>query len=225
MKTQKYLTHAAQFDKLLENQANGLLHAEVRIDLDLARRRPAKTNRQTKLQLAAPGLLPNGLQASLPDQIRFELAHGSPQPQQQAIVDEARIVHALWVDDQSVDQAAHFDQVMPLSAVPGQPRSFDTEYGTHLPGADFGHQMLIARTFDQATTRTAKIIINDLHILEAHLAGVIGEPVLPPLAFLVVHHLGRCRLADVNDGFASQMVRRELGMHHRFLHCQQGRRP
>jgi hypothetical protein len=93
--------------------------------------------------------------------------------------------------------------VVPVPAVPSQARSFNAEYGSHLPGADLGHQMLKARTFHQARTGTAEVAIDDLHILEAHLTGMIGEPVLPPLAFLVVEYLRRCGLADVNNGVAS----------------------
>ena len=78
MKSHKDLTHAAQFDQLVKNQVDRLLYAKVRIDLDLARWCPAKTHRQTKLQLAAFGFLPDGLQASLSDQVQFELTHGSP---------------------------------------------------------------------------------------------------------------------------------------------------
>ena len=155
------------------------------------------------MQLAPLGFLTNGFQGALPEQVHFILVHGAPKPQQEAIVYETGIVHPLRVDHQSVDQAAQFNQVMPVSTVSGQARSFNTEHGSHLPGADFGHQMFKAWAFHQATTGTAQIVVYGRHLLEAQRPRIVGEPVLPSLAFPVVQYLGWCRLADVDNGFAA----------------------
>src|ERR1043165_7735466 len=44
-----HLPRAAEFLKLPQDRANGLLHAEIGVDFDLAMCRPAKAHRQRKL--------------------------------------------------------------------------------------------------------------------------------------------------------------------------------
>ncbi len=80
---------------------------------------------------------------------------------------------------------------MPVPAIARQSRCFDAEHGAHLPGTYFRHQMLETRTLHLAGAGAAQILVDDLDLLEPQLTGVIGETVLPPLAFLIVNHLAR----------------------------------
>ncbi len=87
------------------------------------------------------------------------------------------------------DHAAQFDQMVPIAAVPCQARRFDTEDGAHLPRTDVRHESLESRALNQARPRPPEILVDDHDVLEAELAGVLGQPVLATLTFLVVDDL------------------------------------
>ena len=102
-----------------------------------------------------------------------------------------RIVDAIWIDHDGAHQAAEFDEMMPVSTVTGQAGSLNAKYGANLSGADFRNQMLEPRTLHLPGPRASKILVDDLDLLEAKLASVVGQAILPALAFLVVNHLSR----------------------------------
>jgi len=45
------------------------------------------------------------LQATLSEQVEFELAHRSLQAAKKAVIDQLRIVNSVWIDNQSTYQA------------------------------------------------------------------------------------------------------------------------
>src|SRR5437764_3956979 len=73
--------------------------------------------------------------------------------------------------------------------------------------------MLESRALHLAGARAPEILIDDLDLLEAKLASVVGQAILPALAFLVVNHLSRRGLTNIDDGAPLQMVRRYFGVH------------
>jgi len=81
--------------------------------------------------------------------------------------------------------------MMPVPAVTSQAGSLNTKDGANLSRAYFRNQMLEARTLHLAGPRTSKILVDYLDLLEAKLASVVGQAILPALAFLVVNHLSR----------------------------------
>src|SRR6516165_2902143 len=62
----------------------------------------------------------------------------------------------------------------------------------------------------RAGARSAKVIIDDLHIAPAQLASPVGEGILAPLALQVVRDLVGCRLANVDDGVAAKVLSADL---------------
>jgi hypothetical protein len=81
--------------------------------------------------------------------------------------------------------------MVPVSTVAGQPRSLNAKHGANFSGADFRNQMLEPRALHLAGPRASKILVDNLDLLEAKLASVVGQAILPALAFLVVKHLPR----------------------------------
>ncbi len=65
--------------------------------------------------------------------------------------------------------------MVPVPAVSGQARCFNTEYGAYLSRAHFGNQVLESRPLYLARAGTAQIFVDDLDLLEAKLARVVGE--------------------------------------------------
>jgi len=77
-----------------------LLNAAIRVNLNLAVRRPTVTDWQVALKLSTPRLLSHGFQGSLAEQVKLEFTHGSLETEQQPIIDKAWVVHSFWVDYQ-----------------------------------------------------------------------------------------------------------------------------
>src|SRR3954467_10006871 len=59
-------------------------------------------------------------------------------------------------------------------------------------------------------TRTAKIVIDDRHIRPAESASPFREAILTSPALMIIGKLVSGGLPDVDEGTASQMVRRDL---------------
>jgi hypothetical protein len=102
-----------------------------------------------------------------------------------------RIVDAIWIDYDRAHQAAEFDEMMPVSAVTGQAGSLNAKDGANLSSADFRDQMLEPWALHLAGSRASKILVYYLDLLEAKLASMVGQAILPALAFLVVKDLSR----------------------------------
>jgi hypothetical protein len=81
--------------------------------------------------------------------------------------------------------------MMPVSTVTSQARSLNAKHGANLSRADFRDQMLEPRALHLAGPSASKILVDYLDLLEAKLASVVGQAILPSLAFLVVNHLSR----------------------------------
>lgn len=127
---------------------------------------PAKSDGQTETQLAAACLHSDGFHGSLPEQVEFELRHGSLQSEQEAIIHQAGIVDAVGVDDHSAYEPAELDQVMPIASVAGESGGFDAKYRANVAGTDIGYQLLEARTINLTPSGTAEIAIDRAHIMK-----------------------------------------------------------
>ena len=167
-------------------------------------------DRDGEEEFAAARLLLQGFQRALAEQRQLHLAHRALHAEQQPIVRVARIVDAVLVDDQRADQAAELQQRVPVAAVAGEPRGLDRDHGADPALADRGEQLLEARPGD-AGAGAAEIVVDHLDGGPAQRAGAIGKAILPAPALVIVEHLVGGRLADVDEGAAGQVLRRDLG--------------
>jgi len=92
----------------------------VWIDVYLASFSPAETRRQHEPELAALCLRVSGGDAPLSHQAQFVFRHRSFQPEQQAVVDDSRIIGAIRIDNQRSSKRAQIDEMMPIPPVAGQ---------------------------------------------------------------------------------------------------------
>src|SRR5215472_14504744 len=76
----------------------------------------------------------------------FHLTERALDPQQQLIIREPGIIDRLGIDQKHTDNAAKFQQRMPLPAIARQSRCLDTKDSTHLPLAHRVQQSFKART-------------------------------------------------------------------------------
>jgi hypothetical protein len=124
----------------------------------------------------------------------------SIEAKQETIVEDTWIVDAIRIDHDGADQTTEFDEVVPVSAVASQAGRLDAEHGANLSSAHLRNQMLEPGTLHLAGSRTAKILVDYLHLLESKLTSVVGRSILPTLTLLVVNHLSRRSLANIHDG-------------------------
>ncbi len=99
---------------------------------------------------------------------------------------------------------------MPVAAVARETRSLDGKHRPHTAVADCRQQPLEARP-GYAAAGSSKIVVDDLDGRPAELPGAIGKPILPPLAFKIVHQLIRGRLADIDACGTLEMLSLDLG--------------
>ena len=88
------------------------------------------------------------------------------------------------------DQSTELDQSVPVAAVARETRSLDRKHGADTTVANRRQQTLEAWA-GYAAARSSKIVVDDLDSGPAKLPGAIGKPILPSLAFKIVHKLIR----------------------------------
>ncbi len=121
----------------------------------------------------------------------------------------ARIVDAVLVDDQGADETAELEERVPVAPVAGQPRGLDGDHRADTPFADRRQQLLEAGP-GNAAAGTAKIVVDNSNVVPPQLARAVGEAVLAALALQIAGDLIGRRLADVDDGLAGEVLRRDL---------------
>jgi hypothetical protein len=68
--------------------------------------------------------------------VKFEFIHCALQPEEQAIVRQARIVDSFRVNDDCSHNSAQLDQVMPIPAIPREPGSLDRQNSPYMAGTN-----------------------------------------------------------------------------------------
>jgi hypothetical protein len=131
--------------------------------------------------------------------MRGALCFRSIESEQQPVIYDRRVIDTVWVHNHRTDHSAELDQVVPIATIAGQAGRLDAEYCANLATAHFGDQSLKPGTLHQPGPRAAQIFVNYSDLLKAQLTGSIREAILPPLAFVVVHHLTWGGLTDVNN--------------------------
>jgi hypothetical protein len=97
---------APELLELVEQEPDDPADALVGVHLDLPDLIPAIAGREDELQLAPQRLRIPCRNPALAKEAQFVLRHRPLQPQEKAIIDQARIVRAVRVDHQCADQGA-----------------------------------------------------------------------------------------------------------------------
>src|SRR6266436_2381468 len=119
MEPEQRLPGAAQFCHLVEDEVDRLLNATVRILLQTIASL-YEADRRGDDKLAPPSLLVSCRQGALPEKVEFVLIEAALQSEQQPVIALPRRIDGLLVDQHSVDNAAHLDELLPVSAVVGR---------------------------------------------------------------------------------------------------------
>jgi hypothetical protein len=208
------LPSAPELLELVEQETDDPADALVGIHLDLADLVPAIAGREDEPQLAPQRLRIPRRNSALAQKAQLVLGHRPLQPQEKAIIDQARIVRAVRIDHQRADKGAQIDQVVPVAAVPREAGRLDAKHGTDRTRADRGHQFLETRALHQSGTGAAEIVVDYRDRGESKRSRRLGQRILPTLALGVLRDLPHGRLAHIDHRAAAEVFRRDLGMHH-----------
>ena len=129
-----------------EQQPDGLLHLFVGIEDQSAGRVEDQADGGTHPEFPPFGAGQLAAEQSVAEPVKFRLAHGAEDAEEQAVGVLAGVVDAVLVDDQGVGQGADLQQAIPVTTGAGQAGRFQAEDGAGLPEPDLGDQELEAVT-------------------------------------------------------------------------------
>ena len=162
-KPEQGLASTTQLEQLRVDQFNGPPNALIRILLQLSVFVFYKSNGTVGNQLTASGLCHACLTGPLTKQVQFIFVERSLQSEEQSVIAQSWRIDGLLIDKQRVNDAAHFDQLLPLAAVARKARDFPGAYRSHFSQANLSHHPFQAGPRYAASCRSAKVFINDLH--------------------------------------------------------------
>ena len=183
-----------------EQVTNRGLDLGIGVDDDLAGDVVDVSDRQRGAQLAPRG---GGLLAGLQPlrhHMQFHLPDGGLHPEQHPIVDIARIVDAVRIDQQRLGDRCELHQPGHLGIRAGQPGDLDPEDRPDLPGAHPAHQLGEPRPGHAPPARHPQVGVDHHHVG----AGppepdrLLGQPVLARRGLGVLADLRHRRLAQID---------------------------
>src|ERR1700733_7788334 len=102
---------------------------------------------------------------------------------------------------------------MPVPAIAGQAGCLNAEHGADLARANLRNHPFKSGALHLTGTRAPQIFIDYLDLLEAKQASLISKTELPTLALLVVNHLPRRGLPNINNRAPFQVFLRYFRIH------------
>ncbi len=139
----------------LEHHTDHALSLLVGVERHFARRAAHITHRQRLAELPPPGLGVAARQHPRLDDVQFCFRHRPLQPKQQTIVEVGRIIHAVNIGDQGVEQRADLQQLVPVPARSRQAGHLDAQNQPDMAKPHFRHQTLETQPPFDAAARPA----------------------------------------------------------------------
>src|SRR5580765_6220483 len=123
------------------------------------------------------------------------------------------MINAVVVANESIGDAAEFQQTIPIRVVPREARNFQSENDAYVGQGDFAGEASEPGALVGGGTGQPQIFINDDHLLfgPTQLSSPIGQGVLASGRFPAMLDLARCGLANVNAGCALGVRRFDFG--------------
>jgi hypothetical protein len=127
-----------------EQVLQGAAHPGVGVEHDLAAGVVGQAGGQRQCQLAALGLGQDPAAQPGADQVELSLGHGALEAEQKPVVEVARVIEPVLVQDERVVERADLQQPVPVGVVAGQPGAFQAEHDSGLAQRYLGDQVLEA---------------------------------------------------------------------------------
>ena len=103
--------------------------------------------------------------------MKFGLAHGSFQPQQQAVIEACWVIDPILIEDQCVGERADLQKTMPVGVVPGQARDLEPHNDARVSHTDIGDQALKTFAPGCRCARFALVFVDDDNLIVAPAQG------------------------------------------------------
>jgi hypothetical protein len=132
----------------------------VWVQHDLARGTSQIPHRHRLAEFAPPCLGPPACQHPRLEDMQLRFRHRPLEPEQQPIVEITRVVDAVAIGDERIEQRADLEKLVPVPVRSGQARHLHPENQPDMAEADLRHQALKAKAAFDRSTRATKIIID-----------------------------------------------------------------
>ncbi len=163
-----------------EQAGDGVAHALVRVEDHAPGGVIDQADGQRHDEFAAAGL--GELPAAQPclEQVQLGFGHLPFEAKQEPVVEVARVIEPVLVEDQRLGERADLQQPVPVGVVAGQPGDLQPDHDPGLAHADVGDQALEAVTADGAGAGPAEILVDhgDLVQSPAQRDSPLPQPVL-----------------------------------------------
>ena len=93
--------------------------------------------------------------------MQLGLAHRALETEQQAVIEERRMIDAIGIADQCIGKAGEIDEPVPIGVIASEPLHLEPEHKTDACERHFGGETGKARSRDRAGTGKAEILVND----------------------------------------------------------------
>ena len=164
-------------------------------------------DRQGQGQFAALGLVEQARPSGGAKGVQLQFGDQALQTEDQPTIGSGRVVDAVLVADETAAVAAQVEELIPVGAVAGQAGDVVGEDDADLLLVDQGHEFLEAVPPFGGAAGPAEVGVDDLDPRRVPAAGrgAVLEIILEFQALLIRQDLVRARLADVDDGQATEV--------------------
>src|SRR5262249_5647001 len=150
----------AQFTKLLEDASDGVLHLAIGDLFDPIIPGADEPDGDFPHNMAALDFGFKGLARPLTHEAQLIFGHGALHPEDYPVIELARIIDAIIINEQRLRQRTQINQMMPVPIVTGQPGRFQGEDGSDTPCTHGCQQLAKARALVASGPTPAHILIN-----------------------------------------------------------------
>ena len=197
-----------------DQPGDGLVGMPADLTVGLA---PDQPDRQPAAQFAAGCLVADSAVEAGPQDVQLGLRHGALHAQQQAIVEQRRVVDAVGIGDQRVSHSRQIQQPIPVGVVTGQPGALQRQHDPHLPQPDLSSQLGEPRPSGRTGAADAEVVIDHPHraARPPQFGGPGDQVVLAGGGLGVALNLGQRGLPNIDHRGPPQMGGGDLELPHR----------
>src|ERR1700740_2527083 len=173
---------------------------------------PDEPDGKAATQLAASGLVANAAVEAGAQDMQLCFRHCSFEAEQQAIIENCRMIDAIAIADQRVGDTAEIEQAVPIGIVAREAGHFEAEHDADMSERDFCGEMGEAAALDDAVAGQAEVFVDhdDLLRRPAKRGCLRDQSILTLRGFAIVLDLSGGGLAKIDVSRAAQMRSADL---------------
>ncbi len=191
----------------VEQHGEALAHPDIGIKNHPVERVIDQAGRERQLEFAAPGPADDSTLQARPQDVQLRLRHLALHSQDEPVVEAARIIEAVLVEDQCACHRAEIEQPAPVAGIAGETADLETGHDPGFAQGDLAGQRLESFAVPVgAGLAEIRVDHDDLLDGPAERVGPVAQFILAAGALRVLRHLAQCRLADVEKRVPGEMA-------------------